>query len=72
MNDHYDALEIRDPDLRERALPAAVRDQVDHAKTNAPYFTTHFAEVDARAITDRTALGRLDAGRIDPWGDRVR
>ncbi len=63
MNDHYDALEIRDPDLRERALLAAVRDQVDHAKTNAPYFTTHFAEVDARAITDRTALGTVPVTR---------
>ena len=63
MNDHYDDLETRDPDLRERRLLSAVRDQVDHAKTNAPYFTARFAEVDSRAITDRAALSTVPVTR---------
>ena len=63
MTEHYDELEIRDPDVREVVLLAAVRDQIAHAKTNAPYFTEHFADIDPRAITDRAALGGVPVTR---------
>ena len=42
---------------------AAVRDQIAHAKTNAPYFADHFADVDPRTITDRAALGGVPVTR---------
>ena len=63
MGDHYDELELRDPEQRERALLAAVRGQIDHAKANAPYFRAHLAGVDARAVTDRAALAQLPVTR---------
>ena len=63
MGEHYDELERRDPEQRERALLAAVRDQIDHAKANAPYFRAHLAGIDARAVTDRAALAQLPLTR---------
>lgn len=63
MGEHYDELERRDPEQRERALLGAVRDQIDHAKANAPYFRAHLAGIDARAVTDRAALAQLPLTR---------
>ena len=63
MGDHYDDLEQRDPEQREDALLAAVRGQIDHAKANAPYFRAHLAGIDARAVTDRSALAQLPLTR---------
>ena len=63
MGEHYDELERRDPEQRERALLAAVRGQIDHAKANAPYFRAHLAGVDARAVSDRAALAQLPLTR---------
>ena len=63
MGEHYDELEQRDPEQRERALLAAVRGQIDHAKANAPYFRAHLAGIDARAVTDRAALAQLPLTR---------
>ena len=63
MGEHYDELEQRDPEQRERALLAAVRGQIDHAKANAPYFRAHLAGIDARAVTDRSALAQLPLTR---------
>ena len=63
MGEHYDELERRDPEQRERALLAAVRGQIDHAKANAPYFRAHLAGIDARAVTDRAALAQLPLTR---------
>ena len=63
MGEHYDELEQRDPEQRERALLGAVRDQIDHAKANAPYFRAHLVGIDARAVTDRAALAQLPLTR---------
>ena len=63
MGEHYDELERRDPEQRERVLLAAVRDQIDHAKANAPYFRAHLVGVDARAVIDRAALAQLPLTR---------
>ena len=34
--DHYDDLEIRDPEQREGSLLEALRDQIGNAKQNSP------------------------------------
>jgi len=36
MADHFDALETRDPEERERAVFARLPLQIAHAKSNAP------------------------------------
>lgn len=60
---HYDDLETRDPDGRERALMAALPHQIAHAKMKAPYFTDLLREVDSRAVTSRAALATLPVTR---------
>ena len=62
-DDHYDALETRDPELRERALFAALPDHIAHAKANAPHFAELLADVDPAAVTDRAALAALPLTR---------
>ncbi len=59
MTEHYDELETRGPEARERALFAALPQQIAHAKAHAPAFATSLAEVTPEAITSRAALARL-------------
>ena len=58
MPEHYDALETRDAQARERdllaRLPAAIA-----AAMRAPGWAKHLAGVDAKAVTSRAALARL-------------
>jgi phenylacetate-CoA ligase len=61
--DHFDALETRDPELRERAQFAALPRQVAHAQSTAPAFAKILAGVDASAVTSRAALARLPVTR---------
>ena len=63
MNDHFDTLEIRDPEQRERALLAQLPRQVAHAKANAPAFARILAAVDPAAVTTRAALAALPVTR---------
>ena len=63
MSDHFDTLETRDPELRERAILAALPDQVAHAKARAPAFAKLFDAIDAAAVTTRAALARLPVTR---------
>ena len=63
MSDHFDTLETRDPELRERAILAALPDQVAHAKAKAPAFAKLFGAIDAAAVTTRAALARLPVTR---------
>ncbi len=63
MPDFYDALEARDPEVRERQLLAALPGQIAHAKQNAPGFARILAEVDPRAVTSRAALAQLPVTR---------
>jgi phenylacetate-CoA ligase len=63
MNEHFDALETRDPAERERALFAALPAQIAHAKKNAPGFARILAGVDAQAVGSRAALARLPVTR---------
>jgi phenylacetate-CoA ligase len=63
MSDHFDTLETRDPEVRERALLAALPRQLAHAKANASAFARILADVDTGAITTREALARVPVTR---------
>ena len=55
----YDALETRDPAVREAALMAALPLQVARAQAHAGAFAQSLTGVDAPAVTSRAALARL-------------
>src|SRR5258708_2302956 len=59
MPEHYDSLEIRDPEERERSLMARFRGQIPRARRNAPGWARILAGVDPRAVTSRAALAKL-------------
>ncbi len=63
MPEHYDALEIRDPEARERSLMAALSGQIAYARRNAPGWARILAGVDPQAITGRAALAKLPVTR---------
>jgi phenylacetate-CoA ligase len=63
MSEHFDSLETRDPELREREQLARLPRQIAHAKTHAPAFAKIFADVDPAAIVTREALARLPVTR---------
>jgi phenylacetate-CoA ligase len=56
---HYDALETRDPEIREAALMAALPAQLAHAKAKAPAFAELLKGVDAASVNTRAALAQL-------------
>jgi phenylacetate-CoA ligase len=60
---HLDALEIRDPEVREREQLRELARQVAHAKTNAPAFSRILAGVDPAAVTTRAALAQVPVTR---------
>ena len=63
MSEHYDSLETRATDERERALFAALPAQIAHAKTQAEYFARLLTDVDPASITSRAALAALPVTR---------
>ena len=63
MPEHFDTLETRDPEQRERDLMVALPRQLAHAKTNAPGFSRILAAVDPSAVTSRAALAKLPVTR---------
>ncbi len=63
MTDHYDALETRDPEARERAILERLPKQVAHAKARAAAFARLLADVDPASVTSREALARLPVTR---------
>jgi phenylacetate-CoA ligase len=63
MGEHFDLLETRDPQARERALLAQLPRQIAHAKANAPAFARILAAVDPAAITSRAALAGVPVTR---------
>ncbi|MCU0968488.1 MAG: AMP-binding protein [Rubrivivax sp.] len=62
MTQHHDALETRDPAVREAALMAALPAQVAAAQ-QVPALAGKLAGIDARAITSRAALAALPVTR---------
>lgn len=63
MQEHFDALETRNPDLREAVLMAALPAQIAHAKAHAPFFSRIFASVEPSTINSRAALAALPVTR---------
>ncbi|MGJ7493414.1 phenylacetate--CoA ligase family protein [Variovorax sp. ZT4R33] len=56
---YYDALDVRSPAERERALLAALPRQIAHAKTHAPAMAEILAAVSPHQVTSRAALAAL-------------
>ena len=63
MSEHFDALETRDPELRERAVLDALPRQIAHAKAKAPAFARILAAIDPEAVTSRAALAAVPVTR---------
>lgn len=59
MTQFFDALEQRDPAVREAALLAALPAQIAHAQTNTTAFGEMLAGIDAASINSRAALAGL-------------
>ena len=59
MADHFDLLETRDPEARERALFAALPAQLAYAKTHAAAYARLLRDVDPATVTSRAELARL-------------
>jgi phenylacetate-CoA ligase len=60
---HYDNLETRPPEQRERDLMAQLPQQIAHAKTNCAYFGKSLAGFDAATVNSRAALAKLPVVR---------
>ena len=63
MTQHFDTLETRDPELREREQLAQLPRQIADAMTGAPAFARILAGVDPAAVTTREALAQLPVTR---------
>ena len=63
MSEHFDTLETRDPELRERAQLAALREQVAYAKAHAPWYGRSLAGIEPRDIDSRSALASVPVVR---------
>ena len=63
MSDHFDTLETRDPEIRERAQLAALRAQIAYARAHAPWFARTLSGVDPAEIDTRSALASLPVVR---------
>ena len=61
--EHFDALETRDPELRERAQVAALPQQIAYAKSVTGAFARILADVDPVAVISRAALAHLPVTR---------
>ncbi len=62
-DDHFDALEGRDPHAREAALFGALPEQIRHAQTHTAAYARLLRDVNAAAIVDRHALAGLPITR---------
>ena len=60
---HYDALETRSGQERERELMAKLAGQLAHAKASAPFYGELLASVDPHDVTSRGALAALPVTR---------
>ncbi|MCK9215816.1 MAG: AMP-binding protein [Rhodoferax sp.] len=63
MSDYFDALETREPAVREAALLAALPLQVAHAKLASPAYAEILKDVSPAAVTIRAALACLPVTR---------
>ena len=63
MNNHFDALETREPAQRESALLAALPAQVTHARQSSAAFSQILKDVSPAEVGSREALARLPVTR---------
>jgi phenylacetate-CoA ligase len=69
---HYDALETRDPEARERAQMTALSAQIAHAQATTSAFAASLHGIDAARITTRAALAHLPVIRKHELLERQR
>ena len=69
MTGHFDTLETRDPEVRERALMEGLRRQIAHAKTNSPAFARLLGGIDPEAVSSRAALAAVRVTRKSDLGE---
>ena len=60
---HYDALETRPAEVRERELMAGLAGQLAHAKASAPFYGELLGSVEPQQVTSRGALASLPLTR---------
>ncbi len=70
MSDHFDDLERRAPQARERALLEALPAHIEHARRRAPAYGALLEGIDAGAVTTREALAALPLTRKSDLADR--
>jgi len=63
MGKHFDDLETRSPEVRERALFRALEEQLIRARRHAPHFTRLLQDVRPGDVRDRQALAALPLTR---------
>ena len=63
MTDYYDALEVRDPAERERALFDRLPAQVRHARERSAYYRSVLQAVDPEGVRSRAGLAELPVTR---------
>ena len=62
-NSYYDALETRDPAVRESADLARLPRQLEHARARSAYYRDLLKDVDVASVNSRAALARLPITR---------
>jgi phenylacetate-CoA ligase len=72
LNEHFDTLETRDPEIRERAMLDALRRQVAYAKARAPGFAAILAGIEPAGLTSRAALAMIPVTRKSDLIDRQK
>jgi phenylacetate-CoA ligase len=72
LTEHFDALETRDPEVRERAVLAALRKQVAFAKQHAPAFASILVDIDPEAIMSRADLAHVPVTRKSDLVERQK
>ena len=72
MSDYFDSLETRTPVEREAALLDAVRQQLAHARANAPAYTELLQEVDPQAVKGPDDIAALPVTRKSDLIERQR
>ncbi|HTS20484.1 MAG TPA: AMP-binding protein [Casimicrobiaceae bacterium] len=63
MTEHFDTLETRDPEVRERAHAAALPGRIALAKARTAAYAKIFADVEPGSIDSRAALAQLPVTR---------
>ncbi|GMG83078.1 AMP-binding protein [Paralimibaculum aggregatum] len=72
MAEHYDELETRAPEARERAQFESLRKLLVEAMADAPGWAAQLAGTDPASVTDRAALARLPVLRKSALGEMQR